>query len=295
MANSSVLVLEAVHSALDGITVVISLISVTVATRAPTRRFSYGFSRAEVVSALVSVIALALLCVKLFVGGVVNLVQILSGGDGAREVEGRVIIAAEGVTLVANMFIAVVLTRGSGTLNIRALRGHVVADCVENFVVLIAGLVLTVRKGWGIIDPVLTLLIVGVIVGLNWGIGNEAVSMLLQGSPEEVDLERIVAQVGKVEGVRQVRRTHVWTLTAGAFVGSCVIGVGEKVGVRGFERIRKEVEEVFEDVGVGDVTVEVCLEDARDEEERWGVDEGDGRGQKDGYALVGSDEDEHIV
>lgn len=296
IAHSSMLVLEAVHSALDGLTVVISLLSVTVATRAPTARYTYGFGRAEVVSALVSVIALALLCIKLFVGAIVELFAILAGTHARRQVEGKVIMGAEAITLVANLFMALVLTKGSSTLNIRALRAHVIADSVENTVVLLAGLIITVREDWSIIDPALTLIIVVVIVVLNWGIAREAASVLLQGTPDDIDVAKLRQEIGNVEGVRDLGPVHVWTLTAGACVGSVVVFIDDAMeakGVDGVERVREDVAAILRDVHVEQIVVQVCR-GGQYADEGGGQDDGkdDGedseirRGDKRGYIAL---------
>lgn len=262
IANSSVLRVEALHSALDGITVVISLISVLVASRAPTARYTYGFSRAEVLSALVSVVALVLLCVKLFVEAGGRLVHILRGSMAQIHVEGNVVFVAEVVALTCNLFIACVLTRkGQASLNVRALRAHVIADSVENLVVLFAGFLMWVMPALSVIDPILTLLIVIMIIVLNFGIAHESIAVLLQGSPMGLDVRTsILGRVAQVEGVVEAERVHVWTLTSGSLVGSAVIRVDDDVVRLGFaeiERVQKAVLKVFAEVDIDEVTVQV--------------------------------------
>lgn len=265
LANSSVLRVEALHSALDGVTVVISLVSVIVAARAPTPRYSYGLSRAEVLSALISVLALALLCVKLFVQAAQRLGHILRGSKAPIHVEGHIVFVAEAITLSCNLFIAVVLTKGNSSLNVRALRAHVIADSVENLVVLFAGFLMWQMPSLNLMDPILTLVIVVLIVVLNFGIARESVNVLLQAAPAEVDMERdVLSRLRKVEGVRGVGASHVWTLTSGSVIGSAVVFADEReveIGMDAVERIRKEVGLVFEKAGVDEVTVQVCREE----------------------------------
>lgn len=304
-ANSSVLRVEALHSALDGVTVVISLVSVLVAARAPTPRYSYGFSRAEVLSALISVLALALLCVKLFVQAAQRLGHILRGSKAPLHVEGNIVFVAEAITLSCNVFIAVVLTKGNPSLNVRALRAHVIADSVENLVVLFAGFIMWQMPSLNLVDPILTLVIVVLIVVLNFGIAKESVNVLLQAAPAEVDMERdIVSRLRKVEGVRGVGASHMWTVTSGSVVGSAVVFADERdaeVGMDAVERIRKEVVMVFEKAGVSEVTVQVCREEAGEFEIADGVSEVDETSSDDvvtdggayykGYGQVASEEE----
>ncbi|CDF35883.1 unnamed protein product [Chondrus crispus] len=259
IAKSSVLRVEALHSALDGVTVVISLISVVVAARPPTSRYSYGFARAEVLSALISVLALILLCIKLFIEALQRLVHIQYGTKAVIHVEGKIVFLSEAITLSCNIFMAAVLTRGISSLNIRALRAHVIADSVENMVVLFAGFLMWARPSLSLLDPILTLVIVVLIVVLNFGIAKESVNVLLQGAPMNIQMETdVVKRVAKVEGVCEVGATHVWTVTSGLYVGSVVVFVEEGgVAFEEVERIQSDVTKVFRGVGVEEVVVEV--------------------------------------
>lgn len=303
IANSSVLRVEALHSALDGVTVVISLISVIVASRAPTEKFTYGFSRSEVLSALVSVVALALLCVKLFVEAGERLIHIMRGTRAQIHVEGNVVFVAEAVALICNVFVACVLTRkGQASLNVRALRAHIIADSIENLVVLLAGCLMWVVPALSIIDPILTLLIVATIVILNVGIAQESVAVLLQGTPTGLDVkESIEGRIAQVGGVVEAKEVHVWTLTSGSLIGSAIIYVNDEVARVGFadlERVQQEVGKIFAEVGVNDVTVQVCRMECGvrgDEEETEGVNMEYSKRAAVGYEGIRRDEDNRLL
>lgn len=256
VAHSSVLRVEALHSLLDGLTVIISLISVFVASKSPNHRFTYGYGRAEILSALVSVGALALLCVKLFVEAIERLKDVLSDTKSRIHVEGRVVMIAESVALSCNIFIALVLSRGAGpSLNLKALRAHVIADSVENMVVLFAGFLMWLNPRLSIIDPVLTIVIVVVIVVLNWGIASESINALMQAAPESIS--PLIAGVNKVVGVETVGDVHVWTLTSGSVMGSVEVEVEGHGGWDELERVDNDVRVVLERNGVDKATVQI--------------------------------------
>lgn len=273
------------------------------ASRAPTAKFTYGFSRAEVLSALVSVVALALLCVKLFVEAGERLIHVVRGSSAQIHVEGNVVFLAEAVTLTCNVFVACVLMRrGQASLNVRALRAHIIADSIENLVVLFAGFLMWVMPALSIIDPILTLLIVIMIVILNFGIAQESVAVLLQGTPKGLDVkESIEGRVALVEGVVEAKEVHVWTLTSGSLVGSAMVYVDDEVvrmGFAGIEKVQKEVAKVFADAGVDDVIVQTCRIET---EARWGEEEiegvriGHGKGAAVEHGDVGRNEDDRLL
>jgi cobalt-zinc-cadmium efflux system protein len=296
-ASSSALVAEAVHSALDGLTVVLSLVAVMAASRPPTPRYSYGFARAETLSALVSVSALALLCVKLLVGAVRN----LTSSSPAPPVSGIIVFVAEAVTLASNMTMAWVVTHGSSraarekrrgrfaatttsdlhvdldldasvggglydadgeeaSLNMRALRAHIIADSLENVVVLLAGAIMWAVPGLSLVDPLVTIAVVCVLIWANCGIMCEAVSVLLQATPRGLQANLLASALSRIKGVASCGPIHVWTLTSGRVVGTAVVLVRASEDVDGIEAVRADVRRVLNKMGVGESTVEVRRE-----------------------------------
>lgn len=289
IASSSVLVVEAVHSALDGITVVISLISVFVARRAPTPRMSYGFGRAEVLSALISIVALALMCFKLFISAFHRLSHVLQGTLAPIHVEGRVVFIAEALALIGNIFMTVVLTRNSTSLNLRALRAHVIADSIENMIVLFAGLIMWLVPRAAIIDPILSMAIVFLIVFLNFGIASETIATLMQAAPLHVDVTSLRKRMLKdVPHIVEVGRTHVWTLTSGSVIASAVVYVDAK-----YDGLVEHVKKLFVEAGVHEVVVEVCDADGISQKST-SVELGSPSGSE-GEELVPSTRYDHVL
>ncbi|CAN8075701.1 unnamed protein product [Agarophyton chilense] len=279
---------EALHTALDGLTVVISLISVVISRRDADKRFSYGYARAEVLSALLSVLALGLLCVKLFSTGVRRL-WLISHGNVIK-VDGKYVVIAEALTLFSNMSMASVLARGSNkkSLNLRALRAHVIADCIENVVVLMGGMLIWNFPNAAIVDPILTVVIVALIVTMNVSICKETVAALMQAAPSGI-IEGIAALVVKSNHVVEVRQLHVWTLTSGCLVGSVVVSVDTEANSKD---VKKNVKQVFKDFGVENVTVQIDEVQERDEDRE--VDAGEHPGMvhgANGYGLVPGDDE----
>lgn len=287
VARSSALMVEALHTALDGLTVIISLVSALISRRKATKRMSYGYARAEVLSALLSVLALALLCAKLFATGVRRLWRIYNGEQ--IQVDGMLVALAEAITLVSNVGMALVLARGtsSKSLNLRALRAHVIADCIENVVVLVGGVIMWKIPNFAVLDPALTVVIVGVIVVMNIGICKETVATLMQSAPRGV-VEGIADDLIAINGVMSVRRLHVWTLTTGCLIGTVVVIVDDDAS---HKDVKKQVEEVFAQFGVENVTVQINDADERDDGESIASDRSDTNVGANGYEFVREDDD----
>ncbi len=249
LVDSSVLEAEAVHTALDGLVLVVSLISIALASKPRTSRYTYGYGRAEVLSALVSVLTLVLMCVQLAGGAV----RRLFSPHAVNEHKGQAVMVAEALTLVNNVLIAFVLARNN-SLNIRALRAHVVGDSVGNVVVLLAGAVMWARPSYGILDPLLTLVVVTAICVLNIPLARETIGVLMQAAPSGLDDDVLRRHLEAVVRVRRVVDAHAWTVTTGAIIASAKLEVDE---LADFEVVQREAEKALARIGISDATIQV--------------------------------------
>lgn len=59
-----------------------------------------------------------------------------------------------------------------------------------------------------------------VLLGASWGILRDSVRLLMEGTPDDVSLSRVIESLGNIEGVRDVHHVHAWALTSGRYVFS---------------------------------------------------------------------------
>jgi cobalt-zinc-cadmium efflux system protein len=212
--NSLSLLSDAGHVMADGVGLGLALAAVHLAsrgTRHPSRTF--GVYRLEIVAALANAILL------LGVAGYVLIEAAKRVGDPPR-VSGGVVLAVAAAGLAANLASFWLLRAGAAeSLNVRAAYLDVVADAIASVGVLAGGLAIRLT-GWTWIDPA-----VGAAIGLwilprAWTLGREAVRVLVQAAPPEVDMATVEADLRSVPGVAGVHRLHLWTLTSDLEVAS---------------------------------------------------------------------------
>ncbi|MDQ3944318.1 MAG: cation diffusion facilitator family transporter [Actinomycetota bacterium] len=212
--NSLSLLSDAGHVLADGVGLGLALAAVHMAsrgTRHPSRTF--GVYRLEIVAALANAALL------LGVAGYVLVEAARRVGD-APQVPGGVVLAVAVAGLAANLVSFWLLRAGAAeSLNVRAAYLDVVADAIASVGLLAGGLAIRLT-GWAWIDPA-----VGAAIGLwilprAWTLGREAVRVLVQAAPPEVDMETVEADLRSVPGVADVHRLHLWTLTSDLEVAS---------------------------------------------------------------------------
>ena len=108
---------------------------------------------------------------------------------------------------------------------------EVMSDMLGSLGVIVAALVV-MFTGWRLADPIIGAGIGLFIVPRTWGLLRQAVHILMEGTPPEIDVALLEAAIREVPGVRAVHDLHVWTLTSGLDALSCHVVVDDMAEAR---------------------------------------------------------------
>jgi len=123
------------------------------------------------------------------------------------------IVAALG--LVVNIAGVFILREGSTqSLNLKGAYFEVLSDLLTSIGVIIAAIIMG-TTGWYYADPLISAAIGLFILPRTWVLLREAASVLLEGTPSDIDLAALREAIGSIAGVAGVHDLHVWTLTSG--------------------------------------------------------------------------------
>lgn len=206
-SGSLALLSDAGHMFSDCITLGLTAFASWVAKHPPSRRHSYGLLRAEIIAALLNGFIMLLVILFIVVEAVARLRQ-------PQPVAGAAVMAIAAVGLVVNIFAALLLSHGEQTLNLRAALLHVIGDLLGSVAALISGAVIFFT-GWLPVDPILSLVVAGLILFSTINLLREALHVLMEGVPPNLQMESVGQQMAGIEGVRSVHDLHIWTLASG--------------------------------------------------------------------------------
>lgn len=206
-SGSLALLSDAGHMFSDCMALGLTAFASWVAKRPPTHRHSYGLLRAEIIAALLNGLIMLLVILFIVVEAVARLRQ-------PQPVAGAAVMAIAAAGLVVNIFVALLLSRGERTLNSRAALLHVIGDLLGSIAALIAGAVIYFT-GWLPVDPILSLAVAGLILFSTLSLLREALHVLMEGVPPNLQMESVGQQMAGIEGVRSVHDLHIWTLASG--------------------------------------------------------------------------------
>ncbi|MFC6646253.1 cation diffusion facilitator family transporter [Granulicella cerasi] len=203
---SLALISEAGHNVSDFLALALSFVAVWLQTRPPSDARTFGYQRAGVLAGFVNALTLLLLSLWIAVEAVIRFWSPVS-------VQANVMMVVAAAGVLMNGAIAGLLWKFSGDINIRSVFLHMLGDTISTAAVIVGGSVIRFT-GWQWIDPVLSLVIAGMIALSSWGIVRESLHILLEGTPRSVDLDAVRTAMKKVPGVVSVHDLHVWSLTS---------------------------------------------------------------------------------
>ena len=251
-AGSLALVGDAWHNFGDVIALALSWVALRQAERPATGRKTFGYHRASILAALGNGLALIGITLWLFYEAIQRLRQ-------PELPEAAVMMAVAGAGFLMNVGVAVSLKRSTRDISVRSAYLHLMSDAFVSLGVVAAGgfILLT---GWGLIDPLLSLVIGVLILVGSWDIVMEALNVLMEGVPRGVHVDRVLDAMRSLPEVKDTHDLHVWSLSSHVYALSCHIQVADlpvSEGTQLLDRISRMLKERF---GIAHTTIQLEAE-----------------------------------
>ena len=248
IAGSMALVADAGHNLSDVLGLVIAWTASVLAARPPSARFTYGFKSSSILAALGNAAFLLVALGAILVETIRRLIE-------PEPVAGGPVMAVAAVGIVINTATALMFMRGrKHDINIRGAYLHMAADAAVSAGVVVAGLLITLTGAqW--IDPVTSLLIVGIIAVGTWGLLKDSLRMGLHAVPPGIDERKVRHFLNSLSGVEAVHDLHIWPMstTETALTAHLVMPGGHP----GDSFLHQLAHELDHDFGIGHATVQV--------------------------------------
>lgn len=260
--GSLALLSDAGHMATDAIGLGMALAAIIAADRVATSTGrTFGLYRLEILAALANAILL------FAVAGYVIYEAIQRFNEPPEVLAGPMLIVAVG-GLVVNIVAWRLLRSGAEeSLNVKGAYFEVLADLIGSIGVIIAALFL-ITTGWPYADALIAGLIGVFILPRAWGLGHQAIRILVQAAPIGLDLDGLEADLGAVDGATDVHDLHVWTLTSDMEVATVHLRV---IDGADSHRVLDDARNVLHDTyGIAHATLQIESDSHRDcTETRW--------------------------
>lgn len=248
LSGSLALLGDAVHNLSDTFAIALSYFANRMARRPKDPRRTYGYKRAEILSAFINATVLVVVTVFL----IIEAVRRFHEPEG---IDGTLMMVVAAVGLAANLLSVFLLEKDSHeSLNIKSSYLHLLGDTVSSVGVLAGGIVI---KLWGQVwvDPVVTILIALYIMKETVAIIRSTVGILMQSSAP-LDYDMIKRDVEAMDKVRDIHHVHSWMANESTIHFEAHIDVDD-MPLSAVEQVYSEIEEyLIHTHGVSHVTLQ---------------------------------------
>lgn len=248
IASSLALLSDAAHMLTDAGAIGLALVAASLAARPPSRRFTFGLGRAEILAAQANGATLLVLAGVLGIEAVRRL-------SNPPDVEGGLVIVVGALGALVNVAAAWALSRSERRgLNVEGAMAHVLTDLYGSVAAIVAG-ILIVTTGFGAADGIAALTVSLLMVRSGWSLLRDSSRILLEGSPKDIDVDTVGNALARMDGVIEVHDLHVWEVTSGfsALAAHVLVREGDDCHGR-----RRELEQlVHERFGIAHTTLQV--------------------------------------
>ena len=256
ISGSLGLLAHATHMLTDMVAICLAIFAMWVAERPATITRTFGFQRIEVLVVMLNALALWVLASWIVYEAYQRLTEHAHGHH--HEVEGGIMAAVAGIGLGIHLIAAYVLQRSSRhSFNVEGVFWHIIADMMGVIALIISGLI-ALFFHWHLVDPIISIVIAGLILISSARLAIRVFRILLETVPPHLDMYELCHALEDVEGVTLVHDVHAWTITPGyeAFTAHVLIDADyppEQVDAL-LRRLREIIRHEF---GVRHITLQV--------------------------------------
>ncbi len=208
VGHSLALLADAGHMLTDAAALGFALVASAMAARPAAGRWTFGYSRLEILAAQANGITLGLIAVWVVWSGVHRLLD-------PRDVRGGLVLTVALVGAVVSLGATLVLARASReSLNVRGAFLHVATDVAAFGAAALAG-GLILATGWDRFDPIASLAVAALMLWSSAQLLRESTAIFLERAPRDADPDAIGRALVGEQDVVEVHDLHVWTVTSG--------------------------------------------------------------------------------
>ncbi|WP_246042387.1 cation diffusion facilitator family transporter [Cohnella pontilimi] len=208
LSNSLALLSDSAHMVSDVVALGLSMAAIYLSTRQPNAKYTFGYLRFEIIASFLNGLALCVIAAGIFYEGIRRFIH-------PEPLEFGLMITIASIGFVVNLVLTIVLSRShheEENLNIQSALWHFIGDLLSSAGVILAAIIIYFTD-WLFMDPLISMIIGGIIFTGGAKILRESTRILMESVPEKFDLEEIRKELGKVEGVEDVHEMHLWAVS----------------------------------------------------------------------------------
>ena len=250
--NSVAIMSDALHDLGDSLSLGLGWYLDRKSHQKPDSKYSFGYARFSLLGALIN--SLIMLVGSIII--IYEAIQRIISPEPANAA-GMIVFALVGIAV--NGYTAWKLSTGK-TLNERVVSWHLVEDVLGWTAILIASIVLYFNR-IDYLDPALSILITLYIL---WGVYKrlmETLELFLQGVPRGIDMAKIEQDILKINHVKSIHQTHVWSLEGEHHVFTTHVRIANTNQMTDAFAVKQSIKDLLKTHGFTHYTIETELDE----------------------------------
>lgn len=225
-SKSLSLLADSLHLFVDVLGIVISLISIKIAARKPTRSMSFGYGRLEILGALISIFFI-------WVAAGYLLLESYQKVMNPHRINGKIFFIVSLIGVFVNLFCLISLhthTEKEGehrNLNIRAAYIHIIGDLIQSMGVVAASIITLINPKWVVVDIACTICFSILVLLSTFYIVRDAILILIEKTPKDVNIPAIMDSLKTIDNFESVTKIHSWNISANIKACAVIIRVSD--------------------------------------------------------------------
>ncbi|XP_032554502.1 zinc transporter 8 [Chiroxiphia lanceolata] len=271
IAGSLAVVTDAAHILVDLTSFLISLFSLWLASKPPTKQLTFGWHRAEILGALMSMI------IVWMVTGVLTYLASMRLLHPDYDIDTTVMLITSAFAVLANILLSLILHQtGHGHSHGAQARGHVsaprekpvlsnaslraafvhaVGDLFQSISVLISALIIFFKPEYKVADPICTFVFSIFVLATTITILRDILIVLMEGTSKGFAYDEVKARILAVEKVESIHNLHLWSLTMNQTALSAHVATADTTDSQ--KILRDITQALFEHYSFHSITIQI--------------------------------------
>jgi len=258
LSNSLSLLSDALHNLGDSSAIFIAFLAGKRSAKKPNQHRTFGYKRIEILAALFNAVVLISISIFLFFEAYERFLN-------PEPIKGLMMFTVASFGLAANLISVFVLNNDKDhNLNIKAAYLHLMGDTLSSVAVIFGGIAIWLYDIFWI-DPLITVAVGIYIIYHTWGVVKQTVDILMQSTPNDIDLMVIKTQLEALVEVENIHHVHVWKLDDKQIHMEAHVNIKDNMTMAEMMLVKAKIEQLLKhDFSIHHITLQIEYKSCND-------------------------------
>jgi cobalt-zinc-cadmium efflux system protein len=256
--NSLSLLSDAGHNFLDVAGLALAMLAFKLSKSKSTEKYTYGRKKASI---LISLLNAVILLISIGAIGYEAIFRF----QNPQPIPGKIIAIIAVIGIVINGVSAFMFFRDKDKdINVKSAFLHLASDALVSLGLVVGGIIIYYTNLYWI-DPLLSIIICGVIIASTWSLLKDSLRLSLDGVPDNVDIQKVKETVTKMEGVKDFHHLHIWAISTTQNAITAHLVIENNLSNIQATELKRKIKHELEHLNIHHSTIETETENCEDE------------------------------